>query len=745
MVAMLLACLLPSAEGGLDAPIGDPPATAAPWTDSVVAGPADPSASERSGSPETDSVASPEGRSELPFVGPVTVLPGTVVRGKSRARRVEESGYSVEVVRTREAKARSGDVQDLVAATSGVVVREEGGLGSGSDLALNGMSGKHVRVFLDGVPIEQLGTGLELGDLPPNAVQSIEVYKGVVPIHLGADALGGAIDVRTLPDPRTFLDASWSWGSFGTHRGSLNGLWRADSLPIAVRLNAYHNRSDNDYGIDWKLTDPETGKYGPERSFRRFHDGYSSTWGNAEAGLVGTPFADQLWMGVSAGRSDKEIQHGNSLDRVYGEVERRSESVQANARWEKDGIVLPGISARAWVSAGSTTTELVDTSSLKYDWTGVGQTRNSGNGNGEALWYKTHYRIEEATRTGFADVRWTIAEDNHLEASWTGTGYESEWKDLRDATWFPPTSIAKNVSGLSFRRDLFERRLSATVFGKSYLQTATVQTLSSYANEADALVEKDVSETGFGAAVSWKPWRGVLLKTSFEDAVRLQEPSELLGDGLLLRANPDLRPERSLNVNAGLQAEGGSEVHRFRGEVGGFGRELTDKVRLNAEGATSRYENVGRVRIVGVEGDAAWTGWDVVETGLNATWQRARDRTPGSVTYDVQLPNTPIVFGNARLSAKWDRPWGRDVSLRAAWGLHHVREYFLYWPLFGDEETKNRIPSQWTQSAGAVVDVLDGRLSWSVDCANLTDAKAYDDWRKQKPGRSWSTKLRLSL
>lgn len=722
MVALLLAGLLPSVDGARD--------TIRPeMTDSVGSSPIgelDPAADDTS-------------------AGPVTVLPGTVVRGKSRARRVKESGFAVEVVQTREAKARSGDVQDLVAATSGVVVREEGGLGSGSNLELNGMSGRHVRVFLDGVPIEQLGTGLQLGDLPPNAVQSIEVYKGVVPIHLGADALGGAIDVRTLPDPRTFLDASWSWGSFGTHRGSLNGLWRADSLPVAVRLNLYHNRSDNDYGIDWKLTDPATGKYGPERSFRRFHDGYSSTWGNAEAGLVGTAWADQIWLGASVGRSHKEIQHGNSLDRVYGEVERSSQSLQVTARWEKDRIVLPGISARAWGSIGATTTDLLDTSSLQYDWTGVGKPRNSSNGNGEALWYKTMYRLEEETRTGFADVRWTIAEDNHLEASWTGTGYASEWVDRFNRESYPPSSIAKHVAGLSFRRDLFDRNLSMTLFGKSYLQEATVQTMSSYANEADALVEKDVSESGWGAALSWRPFGGLLLKTSLEDAIRLQEASELLGDGLLLKSNPDLRPERSLNVNSGLVAEAGSEDQRFRSEVGGFWRDLTDKVRLNAEGATSRYENVGQVRIVGVEGDVSWRGWDVLEAGMNATWQRSQDRTPGSVTRGVQLPNTPIVFGNTRVSATWPRPWGRDASLRANWEMHHTREYFLYWPIFGDADTKHRIPSQWTQSAGVVLGVLDDRLSWSVDCANLTDAKTYDDWRKQKPGRTWATKVRVSL
>lgn len=668
----------------------------------------------------------------------------TVVRGKSRARRLKESGYAVDVVQVGAAKAGSGDVQDLVARQSGVVVREEGGLGSGAKLSLNGLSGKHVRIFLDGVPIEQLGTGLELGDLPPNAVQSIEVYKGVVPVHLGADALGGALDVRTVPDPRPFLDASWSWGSYGTHRGALAGLWRADSLPLAVRLNAYVNRSDNDYPIRWKLTDPQTGKYGAEQDFRRFHDGYSSAWGNGEVGLVGTRWADQLWLGVAAGRSDKEIQHGNSLDRVYGEVGRKASSLQGSLRWEKRDLWLEGLSGRAWLSAGGSSTDLVDTSSLQYDWTGEGKVRNTGNGNGEALWYKTLYAWEERTRTAFADLRWSRGDD-HLEASLTLTGYESELEDRRNATTYPPSGIDKQVAGLSYRRDLFAGRLSATLFGKSYRQTATLVDMSSYANESEGTVEKSVSETGFGGVLSFQPLEGVVLKASFEDALRLQDASELLGDGLLLKSNVDLRPERSRNLNVGALAEAGGGGQRLRAEVGGFLRDLDDKIRLNGEGATSRYENVGKVRVAGVEGDLGWTGWERLEAGINATWQDPRDRTPGSVTHGAQLPNTPLVYGNARMGLRWERPRGLDLSLRLDWDLHHVREYFLYWPIYGDAQTKHRIPEQWTQSAGATAVFLDGRLSWALECRNLTDALTYDDWRKQKPGRTWATKLRVSL
>lgn len=310
----------------------------------------------------------------------------------------------------------------------------------------------------------------------------------------------------------------------------------------------------------------------------------------------------------------------------------------------------------------------------------------------------------------------------------------------------PTSEILKNVAGLSWRHDLFGGRLSGTLFGKHFRQGALLRTMETWSDHLGETIEQDLRENGWGAVVSGRPATPLLLKASFEDALRLQETEELLGDGLLLRANADLRPERSRNANLGAVLDLPVHPdHIVRAEVGGFLRDIRDKVRLNAEGATSRYENVGKVLVRGVEGDVSWRGWGLLELGANGTWQDLRDRTSGSKTYDVQLPNTPMVHANARASGEWPRPAGLPAVLRGNWSLHHVREYFLFWPVFGDKDTKHRIPTQWSQDAGVALSDAGERVSISVDCRNLTDAVLYDDWRKQKPGRTWAAKLRVSL
>ena len=46
----------------------------------------------------------------------------------------------------------------------------------------------------------------------------IEVYKGVVPVGFGTDAIGGVVNIVTNKQPgKWFMDASYSYGSFNTH------------------------------------------------------------------------------------------------------------------------------------------------------------------------------------------------------------------------------------------------------------------------------------------------------------------------------------------------------------------------------------------------------------------------------------------------------------------------------------------------------------------------------------------------
>lgn len=96
---------------------------------------------------------------------------------------------------------------------SSVRVREDGGMGSNYNFSLNGFSGNQVKFFLDGIPMDNFGSSFNLANISVNMAERVEVYKGVLPVSLGADALGGAVNIISRKDANyidvSMTDVSW--------------------------------------------------------------------------------------------------------------------------------------------------------------------------------------------------------------------------------------------------------------------------------------------------------------------------------------------------------------------------------------------------------------------------------------------------------------------------------------------------------------------------------------------------------
>ena len=170
----------------------------------------------------------------------ITELTEVVVTGKSEASELKESVATVAVLETKELYAQSNNTSDVIKQVSGVNVRQTGGFGSNADVYINGMSGKQVKFFLDGIPLTYFGSGLGLNVLPVNLMEQIEVYKGVVPVDLGADALGGAINIVSRKEYANYLDASYSLGSFNTHKINFSGQYVNPENHLIAGLNTFY-------------------------------------------------------------------------------------------------------------------------------------------------------------------------------------------------------------------------------------------------------------------------------------------------------------------------------------------------------------------------------------------------------------------------------------------------------------------------------------------------------------------------
>ena len=254
------------------------------------------------------------------------------VLGKSEARRQQEQAYAISVLDIKKAYSGAAPLNKLLNNVSSVRIREEGGVGSNYNFSLNGFSGNQVKFFLDGIPMDNFGSSFNMANIPANMAERVEVYKGVLPVNLGADALGGAVNIVSRKDAN-YLDATYSFGSFNTHKVTLNGAYTDLKTGFTVRANAFYNYSDNDYKVFVPVIDLTTNKKVDERWVKRFNDAYRSGGLRLETGITNKPFADYLLAGVIFSKNDKDVQTGATMDAVYGGVKMKSESLIPSVRY----------------------------------------------------------------------------------------------------------------------------------------------------------------------------------------------------------------------------------------------------------------------------------------------------------------------------------------------------------------------------------------------------------------------------
>ena len=97
-------------------------------------------------------------------------------------KRVQRSAYNAVAVDAKELANTTKNLSDALAKAPGMKLRESGGVGSDLQVMLDGFSGKHVKVFIDGIPQEGVGSSFGLNNIPVNFADRIEIYKGVVPV-----------------------------------------------------------------------------------------------------------------------------------------------------------------------------------------------------------------------------------------------------------------------------------------------------------------------------------------------------------------------------------------------------------------------------------------------------------------------------------------------------------------------------------------------------------------------------------
>jgi outer membrane receptor protein involved in Fe transport len=333
------------------------------------------------------------------------LLDEVLVNGKTNEAKIETKGFAVNAIKMEEAQLQSIQAVDVLDRSSGVRIRQNGGLGSHIHYNINGLSGNAIRVFINGSPIQSFGPSFSLSSIPTNMIERVEVYKGVVPVELAGDALGGAINV-VLKDnfEKNSLVSSYSFGSFNTHQTSVSGNTRNEKTGFTIKGSGFYNYSDNNYkvwGEQISTTNVNNPKLDPNSgaityiTAERFHDTYKSGGLKADIGLTNKTWADELLLGIIYSTLDRDIQHGATMLTVYGNRKQKQNTKLASLSFKDDSFLSKdNLSLELFGSYSHLKRNIIDTIPYKYDWGGElkEQTDEFGNFTG----YFTHITGAEA-------------------------------------------------------------------------------------------------------------------------------------------------------------------------------------------------------------------------------------------------------------------------------------------------------------------------------------------------------------
>lgn len=671
---------------------------------------------------------------------------------------VRQSAYNVVAIDAKPYYNTTMDLAELLNKASGIKVRNAGGVGSQYNITLNGFTGRHVKVFLDGVPMEGMGSAFQLNNIPINIADRIEIYKGVVPIEFGSDAIGGVINIVTKKGKRTHLDASYSYGSFNTHKSNLDfGMTNKDGFTF--NINAFQNYSDNSYKV-WmeEIKNVNTGVYENNPQWvKRFHDNYHNETLVTQAGFVNKKWADRLMLGLTLGKERADIQNAYIMKIVYGKRFRKGSTIMPNLSYQKNNLFTKGLHAKFNVNYSKNYNQNVDTASRSYNWLGQYSIKKTqGEGGVSTLAEFNNYNwASTANLTYHIGGKHSISVNNvYNHFSRQNADQSAIITDGSQAAQYMKRNNYKDIVGLSYKLD-HSTRWNTSIFGKYY--TMGVTSPVNIAQETNQYKYEYQNRTsnlwGYGLATTYFIKEYLQVKASYEKAARLPTDNELFGDQVLVTENPTLRPERSNNINLGISYNKEiNELHSLYADFSVMYRYVYDYIRqvVQQQYGTQSSVNHGKVSNLGWNAELKYYYKKMFSIGGNFTYQNLRNKekttspsnsTP-SVIYNDRLPNMPYIFGNTDVSVYLQNVGKASNSLTITYNNNYIHSFYLNWPSLGDADSKFIIPKQFSHDLLVSMAFVNGKYNVGLEARNFTNQKLYDNWSLQKPGRNFAIKLR---
>lgn len=682
----------------------------------------------------------------------ITVLDGLSVEDESEAETspvdTKTKAESVKVLDTKELQGSSATIAEATNRSSGVKIRQSGGLGGENKINIRGMEGKNVKVLVDGVPVDNGNGSLSINDIPIDKVDRIEVYKSYVPERFATDGMGGVINVVTKNLPKSSITGSYSFGSFNTHKASLDAkyVWVVDSTKsrsVETGLSAYYNYSDNDYEFTTPYMDTVV---------TRNHGRYYSYNVSPFVGLNNFYF-DKISLAASIGASDKEIQ---STAHFVELAKADAFGYGVSLAFEKRNLFVKGLSAGLSVGFNYGIESVVDTSRVYYYGWDRSDSKVSDYALGEiSLGSPTHIEYENYSLFVPWNVNYEITPNHGL--TWSGLfRYESQEPNDKlsvkekklNTTGFPGSAYSL-VTGLSLENKFWNKRIQNVIGVKGYFYNIKAE--DDGGNRVQLLVDDEYSQKDFGFSENLRVEfaEPFAVKAGYQHGLRFPTRDEIFGDGIYIACSPNLKPEYSDNFTAGaeLDLDRIPFLLKLHLEFNWFYLLMDDRIYWNSYTSVPRpyYNSVG-TKTSGFEIDLGIDVNEYIALSFNMTKQDAESRE-ADLSYGIAkglvVPNIPSFYMNFGAEFHIGDIFFNEDFFKLYWLANFTDDYYYSWKV---SKRQNRtIPSSFTQDLGVEYSILANKLSWNFEVHNLTDERVYDKYGESKPGRAFATKVKFSI
>ena len=450
----------------------------------------------------------------------------------------DQSGVSVTAFRAEDLAARDTPlVADLLRSTPGAMIVRTGAAGGVTSLFVRGGESSYNKVLLDGIPLNEPGGTFNFSNVTTDDLDRVEIVRGAQSALFGSDAMSSVVQLFTRRGertPRPQVSGSLEAGTYHTVRGGASVAGANGPLDYAIAASRYDtdNREPNSAFGNTSATADVGVRLGADATLRavaRTERGRSGTPGQT---AFGRPDLDAFF-------ERHDAAGGVTFDQqLTDRVRQRAGYSVAVSHQESADLVLDA----PYTPRFGDRIAPFEFTDFRFD--SFSSLRR----------YHASYQ---------ADVRLANGAGSGYQLLTALMDWDGERATLTDRLANSDTPASRDNVGVAVQHQAQWRRIVATA-------GARLEHNASFGNAAVprgsfAVVLHDGSD-GVGAT-----------RVHAAAGLGIKEPTVLqsFSPSPYFRGNPDLLPERSRAVEAGLEQ-----------------RMLRDRVRLDATWFDNRYENL---------------------------------------------------------------------------------------------------------------------------------------------------------